>query len=310
MLKLTGGANCMQFNLSWTPVSLCSGYEVYARAGANSEYQFMEDADVNAAIVYFPLPEETTTYWFKVRIFYDGYYAAEYDNYLHRTGPFSPEVSTTWYELVTWKPVFDLYWRVHVWPWEDPYHAEYLKRILEAYANPKLWPGEVAPEPGTLANLAGKLARGEALTEAERAVAGAIHPHGLALLTGAYLTPPDEEEAKSLASRLGSLAGLMGGGLPDSLTSSVLEVYRKELSEAGALVCLKLETGTDSSSALPRLQFVLPGNTGNMLNNLSGQIITTPLPLRELQTVTPIQLLPLQPERTAVPALPLPKPNP
>jgi hypothetical protein len=190
-----------------------------------------------------------------------------------------------------------------VWPWEDPCHAEYLKRILEIYADPGLWPGEVAPEPGTLAGLAGKLARGEALTEAEQAVAGAIHPHGLALLTGAYLAPPDEEEARTLASRLGSLAGLMGGGLPDGLTGRALEAYRKELSEAGALVALKLETGTDTGSSPPRLRFIL-----------SGQVFTpptpTPPPLKELQTQAPVQLMPLQPVLTLAPVQLPPKPNP
>lgn len=304
MRKVSGGNHArLEIDLTWTPVSLYTKYEVYARAGVNNVYNFMQYEDSNAATVSFPMPDETRTYWFKVRILYEGFYVQEYDYYMSRNGPFSPEASATWYELSAWKPIFDLLWRVRVWPWEDPYHAEYLKRILEIYADPGLWPGEVAPEPGTLAGLAGKLARGEALTEAEQAVAGAIHPHGLALLTGAYLAPPDEEEARTLASRLGSLAGLMGGGLPDGLTGRALEAYRKELSEAGALVALKLETGTDTGSSPPRLRFIL-----------SGQVFTpptpTPPPLKELQTQAPVQLMPLQPVLTLAPVQLPPKPNP
>lgn len=304
----------LEVDLTWTPVSLCTGYEVYARAGENNEYNFMQDTENNGATISFPLPEEAKTYWFKVRIFYDGYYVQEYDYYLHRTGPFSPEVSATWHNLEIKKPIFDLFWHVRVWPWEDPYHAVYLKRILETYADPGLWPGEVAPDTRILAGLAGKLAREEDLTEIELSVARAIHPHGLALLAGVYLTPPDEEGAQTLASKLGILAGLMGNSLPDALTGEALDVYQKELSEAGALVCLKLEVRTDSSSLLPHLRFILPGNGSNLLNNLPGRIFTlptpTPMPLRKPLTVTPIQLTTTQPNRTADPAQSLPNPNP
>lgn len=60
MRKVSGGNHTrLEIDLTWTPVSLYTKYEVYARAGANNVYNFMQYEDSNAATVSFPMPDET-----------------------------------------------------------------------------------------------------------------------------------------------------------------------------------------------------------------------------------------------------------
>lgn len=79
------------FELAWTPVQGAFGYEIFAKAGPEGEYEQHTECSDTSVLVGFSLPTEETIYCFKVRAAI--YITQDGNEHIHVNGPFSPEVS-------------------------------------------------------------------------------------------------------------------------------------------------------------------------------------------------------------------------
>ena len=256
------GHYLLLIDLAYTASSGASGYEIFAKVGDGSGYAQVSETVETSVTTGFPLPAETTRYWLKVRA-YTEYHISEANEDETYHGSFSSGVFIDYHPLTLSRPL-DVFLYERIWPWEDPWAGDYLRWILEMYGNPDKWPQDIVPDTAALAELAERLAAGAELSGLEKQMAEAIHPHGLALLTGAYASPPGEEQAHTLEARLKALSGLLDGKLPDALTGETQQAYFAELAEVCPLVSLTgiLEPGAGATSL--RFRITMP-DTGRIL---------------------------------------------
>ena len=243
----------LQVQIAWTAVDQVTGYEVFLRKeGAGGYEQKTETIDTSAPDGLL-MPSEETTFWYKVRA-YVSFYFEEAGEYLYFTGPFG-EPQPLVFEPINWGNIVKPYLYVEVWPWDGPWNREWLRELVITYADPNVWPQEAAIDSESLALLAKHLGGEGDMTELERQMADAIHPHGLALLIGAYQSPPGEEQAMRLVQKLQASSLLLQGQKPDGLANEALDGYYAGLKDMCTLVGLSGTVLADQGSKSPAFQF-------------------------------------------------------
>jgi len=167
----------IEVQIAWTAVSQATGYEVFLmKEGAGGYEQKTETVDTSAPDGLL-IPSEAATYWYKVRA-YVSFYFEEAGEYQYFTGPFG-EPQPLFFEPINWGAIGKLFLYEKVWPWDDPWNKEWLRKLLETYADPEKWPQDMVLDSKSLALLARHVSEKGELSELEQQMMAAIHHHGL-----------------------------------------------------------------------------------------------------------------------------------
>jgi hypothetical protein len=229
--------------LAWSEVPCASGYQIYVSVNGGT-WEELFSSSVLSGNGDSPLAHGLTLYSYKVRAYNEFWYVVSDEH--HKTeGPFSEPVDVTcaylelgpWLELV--KP-----WKIP--PWPDPWQQEWILSLLSVYGDAVKWPAGAGVE--DLAELAKCLLEGSAPSETGEKIMEGLHPHGLALLLGAYESPPDRAEAGVLAERLQEVSLILSGQLPETLSGKNLDGYLDKMRTIYKLVDLSGEADGDSST--------------------------------------------------------------
>ncbi|MBN1777563.1 MAG: fibronectin type III domain-containing protein [Clostridiales bacterium] len=300
-------------DLTYTAVTGATGYEIFAREeGVGAYTQVSETIDTYVTVGY-SLPDEATRYWFKVRAC-NSFLFTESDEYQLFSGPFSDAVYIDYTPLQL--PNLGGYFLYEeVWPWDDPWAAEYLASILDVYGNPQKWPQDIPLDTAMLSELARKLMNQEELTAYEQRIVNAVHPHGLALLLGVYESPPGKQAAEALSQHLAEIHTLLGTALPEALSGEMQQLYFAALDKTCALASLSMGFEWDDNLALTSLQINAGLMSDIVFSNLPGvgamlEYITMATPTQTPAPASNIQHAPAQFVMFASTPTPTPTPAP